>query len=78
VILTTWRWTCGSRTEALSFTGTTNWLWLFGLMMVEHESIDGHNGIWLPFGHQLERDADLLLLRKSDGSYVAAFQTPSK
>ena len=24
VILTTWRWTCGSRMEALRFTGTTN------------------------------------------------------
>jgi hypothetical protein len=40
---------------------------------VEHESTDGHNGFWLPFGYYLERDADLLILRKSDGSFVAAF-----
>jgi hypothetical protein len=27
----------------------------------------------LPFGYYLERDADLLILRRSDGSCVAAF-----
>jgi hypothetical protein len=40
---------------------------------VEHESIDGQNGYWLPFGYYLERDADLLILRRSDDSLVAAF-----
>ena len=38
-----------------------------------NEGIDGHNGFWLPFGYHLERDADLLVLRRSDGSFVAAF-----
>ena len=45
-------------------------------MLVGHESVDGHNGFWLPFGYHLERDADLLILRRSDGSdssFVAAF-----
>ena len=27
----------------------------------------------LPFGYYLERDADLLILCRSDGSFVAAF-----
>jgi hypothetical protein len=27
----------------------------------------------LPFGYYLERDADLLVVRRSDGSFVAAF-----
>jgi len=42
-------------------------------MLVGHESLDGHSGFWLPFGYYLERDADLLILRRSDGSFVAAF-----
>jgi hypothetical protein len=37
------------------------------------ENIDGHDGFWLPFGYYLERDADLLILRRSDSSVVAAF-----
>ena len=44
-----------------------------GLLPVEHENIDGQDGIWLPFGYYLERDADLLILRRSDNSLVAAF-----
>jgi len=44
-----------------------------GLWLVEHESTDGQDGIWLPFGYYLERDADLLILRRSDNSLVAAF-----
>jgi hypothetical protein len=44
-----------------------------GLLLVEHESTDGQNGSWLPFGYFLERDADLLILRRSDDSFVAAF-----
>ena len=27
----------------------------------------------MPFGYYLERDADLLILRRSDGTFVAAF-----
>ena len=42
-------------------------------MLVEHESTDGHSELWLLFGHCLERDADILILRRSDGSFVAAF-----
>jgi hypothetical protein len=41
--------------------------------VVEHQSIDGQGGFWLPFGYYLERDADLLILRRSDHSLVAAF-----
>jgi hypothetical protein len=42
--------------------------------MVEgQESIDGHERFELPFGYYLERDADLLVLRRSDGTFVAAF-----
>jgi hypothetical protein len=29
--------------------------------------------LWLPFGYYLDRDADLLMLRRSDESFVAAF-----
>jgi hypothetical protein len=42
-------------------------------MLVGHESIDGQSGLWLPFGYRIERDADLLILRRSDSSFVAAF-----
>jgi hypothetical protein len=42
-------------------------------LLVEHESIDEQNGSWLPFGYYLERDADLLILRRSDDSLVGAF-----
>ena len=40
---------------------------------MEQESIDGQNGFWLSFGCYLEREADLLILRRSDNSLVAAF-----
>jgi hypothetical protein len=40
---------------------------------VGHERIDEHNGFKLPFGYYLELDADLLILRRSDGAFVAAF-----
>ena len=33
----------------------------------------GHDGLGLPFGYHLERDDDLLILRRADGSAVAAF-----
>jgi hypothetical protein len=33
----------------------------------------GHDWLRLPFGYYLERDADLLLLRRADDSVVAAF-----
>ena len=45
--------------------------------MVEHKDIDGHNGFKAPFGYNLECDADLLTISRSDGSYVAAFGTGS-
>ena len=38
-----------------------------------YEGIEGHNGFGLPLGYYLERDADLLILRRSNGSFVAAF-----
>jgi hypothetical protein len=41
--------------------------------VVGHERTDGHDGFELPFGYYLERDADLLVLRRSDGSFAAAF-----
>jgi hypothetical protein len=44
-----------------------------GLVLVGHESIDELNRFWLPFGYYLEHDADLLVLRRSNGSFVAAF-----
>ena len=42
---------------------------------VRHESTVGYYGFWLPFSYYLERDADLLMLRRSDGTFVAAFST---
>jgi hypothetical protein len=42
-------------------------------VLVRHERTNGHDGIELPFGYYLERDADLLMLRRSDASLVAAF-----
>ena len=35
--------------------------------------MDRHHGFWLPFGYYLDLDADLLMLRRSDGTFVAAF-----
>jgi hypothetical protein len=37
------------------------------------ESTNGHDGFELPFGYYLEFDADLPTLRRSDGSFVVAF-----
>jgi hypothetical protein len=42
-------------------------------MLVGHDSMDGPNEYWLPFGYYLERDADLFVLRRPGGSLVAAF-----
>jgi hypothetical protein len=42
-------------------------------VLVEHDCIDEHSGFRLPFGYYLERDADLLILRRPDRSVVAAF-----
>jgi hypothetical protein len=47
--------------------------WSFGFMYVSRSRIDAHNGVWLPFGYYLECDANLLLVRRPDGSFVAAF-----
>ena len=41
--------------------------------MVGHGLTDGRDGFELPFGYYLERDAELLVLRRSDGAFVAAF-----
>jgi len=41
--------------------------------MVGNGLADGHDGFELPFGCYLELDAELLTLRRSDGSFVAAF-----
>jgi hypothetical protein len=46
-------------------------------MLIGHKSIDGHNALELPFGYYLELDADLLILRRSEGTFVAAFSTRS-
>ena len=42
-------------------------------MLVRHESTYWHDGFELPFGYYLQRGADLLVLRRSDGSFVATF-----
>ena len=42
-------------------------------MLVELRRIDEPNRRKLPFGYYVERDPDLLVLRCSDGSFVAAF-----
>ena len=42
-------------------------------MLIGHKSIDGHNALELSYGCYLERDADLLIVRRSDGSFVTAF-----
>ena len=42
-------------------------------MLMGRESKNRHNGFKLPFGYYLKCDADLLVLRRSDGSFVAAF-----
>jgi hypothetical protein len=39
----------------------------------EHGKTGGHDGFGLPFGYHLERHDDLLILRRADGSDVAAF-----
>jgi hypothetical protein len=42
-------------------------------MLVEHERIAERNNLVLPFGYYLERYAELLILRRSDSSFVASF-----
>jgi hypothetical protein len=42
---------------------------------VGHESTDERNGFVLPFDYYLQYDADLLILRRADGSVVATFGT---
>jgi hypothetical protein len=44
-----------------------------GLMLVGHATATEHENLVLPFGYHLERDADLLILRRFDWSFVAAF-----
>jgi hypothetical protein len=75
-------WTFYWKTAVRSCSGFQTRLWwtktspsspLFSLSVVIHRSINEHSGFWLPFGYYLERDADLLTLRRSDHSFVAAF-----
>jgi hypothetical protein len=40
---------------------------------VGHESTDKCNGFGLPLGYYLQRDKDVLTLRRADGSVVATF-----
>jgi hypothetical protein len=42
-------------------------------MLVGYERTDGHDGFELPFGYYLDRDVEVLVLRRSDGSGVATF-----
>jgi hypothetical protein len=42
-------------------------------VLVGHGSIDEKNGFGLPFSYYLERNEDLLILRRADGSDVARF-----
>jgi len=39
----------------------------------EHGKTGEHDGLGLPFGYFLEREDDLLILRRADGSCVVAF-----
>jgi hypothetical protein len=43
-------------------------------MLVELGSADEGHGFKLPFGYYLEHRSDLLILRRSDSSFVAAFR----
>ena len=43
-------------------------------MLLGHGPIDELIGLELPFGYYLERDGTLLILRRSEGSFVAAFK----
>ena len=42
-------------------------------MLAERDRVDEYNYLKLPFGYYLERDPDLLILHRSDSSFVAAF-----
>ena len=43
-------------------------------MYLVRSRVDEYYGVRLPFGYCLEYDADLLIIRRSDGSFVAAFE----
>lgn len=43
-------------------------------MLVERGSEDEPDGFKLPFGYYLEHHSDLLILRRPDSSFVAAFK----
>jgi hypothetical protein len=43
-------------------------------MRLGHGTIEEPNGLELPFGYYVERDGTLLILRRSEGSFVAAFK----
>jgi len=43
------------------------------LRLVERERMDYQGSLALPFDYYVEREADLLILRRSDGTFAAAF-----
>ena len=43
--------------------------------MIDHGSTDERHGFKLPFGYYLEHDQGLLILRRPDSSFVAAFSS---
>jgi hypothetical protein len=45
----------------------------FSRSTARSEAKDGLTGLRLPFGYHLQCDADLLILRRSDASFVTAF-----
>jgi hypothetical protein len=42
-------------------------------MLLGHRTREELHGLVLPFGYYLERDGTLLILRRSEGAFVAAF-----
>jgi hypothetical protein len=38
-----------------------------------HGKARGYDGLGLPFGYRLEREGDLLIVRRADGSEAASF-----
>jgi len=46
-------------------------------VLPEREPIGSRPGSALPFGYYVEREPDVLLLRRSDGSLVATFSARS-
>ena len=43
-------------------------------MLTERDRVEPPEGLALPFGYYVERDAGFFLLRRADGSLVAVFR----